>query len=214
MSRWQYCSGAAGAQLFVLRGSIVSTAGKVACVKTMCLQAASCAGEHLSAEPQTPFSSPGKRVKPPPASPAVHLIPSSPKSPDLASQPGRLPDSCRIRAHHAADIVAPAPPGNAEVAHRSQVGHAGSSASLEGPGERARGHVASTSAPARQQAVAGDASLPSASRAPQGMSTPAQPQRVRHRRVARKSSASTAASVENTPKKSHSQVFFVRLVLL
>lgn len=198
----------------------MSTAGKVACITPTFVQAASCAGEHLSAEPQTPFSSPGKRLKPPPASPAVHLIPFSPKSPDLASQPGRLPSSCRNHPHHAAHTAAPAPPGNAEVAHRSQVGHAGSSASLEGPGKRAQGaqgaqgHVASTSAPARQQAVAGDASMSLASRAPQGMSTPAQPQQVRHRRVARKTSASSAAGAENTPKKSHAQVFFLRLVLL
>ena len=179
----------------------------------MFLQAANCAGEQLSAGPQTPFSSPGKRLKPPPASPAVHLVPSSPESPGLANLPGRLPGSCRNHAHQAEHAAAAAPPGNAEVAYRSQVGHAGSSASLEGPGERAQGHVASTPAPARQQAVAGDASLPLASRALQGMSTPAQLQQIRQRCVARKSSASSAAGAVNTPEKSRAQVVLSRLVL-
>ena len=192
----------------------MSTAGNAACIRPIhiCfLQAASCAGKQLSAEPQTSFFSPGKRLKTPPASPAVHLILSSPESPDLASVPGRLPgDSCD-RAHRAAHAAAAAPPGNAEVAHRSQAGHAGISTSLEGPSERAQGHMASTSAPARQQAVAGDMSSPSVSTASQGMSTPAQPQQVRPSYVARKTSASGAAGAENTPKKSLAQVLLIRL---
>lgn len=141
----------------------------------------------------------------------MHLILSSPESPDLASVPGRLPGDCRDRAHHAAHAAAAAPPGNAEVAHRSQAGHAGSSTSLEGPSERAQGHMASTSAPARQQAVAGDVSSPSVSTALQGMSTPAQPQQFRQRCVARKTSASGAAGAEYTPKKSLAQVLLNRL---
>jgi hypothetical protein len=138
----------------------------------------------------------------------VHLISSSPELPVPASLSG---GSCRSWPHHAAHAGAAALPGRAEVANRPQAGHAGTAASLEGPSQTAQCHMASTSAPARQQAVARDVPPPSASRALQSMSTLGLQQQLRQRYVARKASTCGAAGAGHTPKKSLAQVLLIRL---
>ena len=160
------------------------------------------AQQHLS------FASPGKRFKTPPASPAMHVIASTPEAPDTQPASTHAPQHSRPHTNGRSDVSAALAAISVVIEGSCAVeDHAHLAAAAESR-QRAEKQEGSTSGLPVQHAAA--TRHESALQSSQGVSTPIKQPQIRQRYVARNTSTAKAGTTAagRGPAKSRAQVLF------